>query len=186
MRARRTQGSGSRFLYEPFGQRTEAELEQALPDCRRNNRAATLWHLYTQAVGITALAAAISFGVIRVLSREGPVVEVVEGPFPISTMIPYLGTLSYEVSTRRLASCDGIVVYSFLRTTPQIGVMVTRSVQAEDMSRTVDRLVHIELPDSVLPGPWRFQATVDSRCPTFSSQDLIAAFDIDVLGPGGE
>jgi hypothetical protein len=50
----------------------------------------TAWYIYTQAIGIIAIAAAISLGAIRIVSTEGPVVEVVGGPYPISTKIPYL------------------------------------------------------------------------------------------------
>src|SRR5687767_7045217 len=119
----------------------------------------TLWRLYTQAVGVIAIAAAVSSGVIRLLSSEGPVVEAVKPAVPISTKILYLGTLSYQVSTRRLESCEGTVLYTFIRTTPQISVIIARPVQAEEISPTSNRIVSIDLPDSVRPGLWRFRSS---------------------------
>jgi hypothetical protein len=146
----------------------------------------TLWHLYTQAVGIIAIVAAISFGVIRVMSNEGPVVKNIDGPFPISTKIPYKGVLSYRTFTRRLKSCDGNVLYTFIGDTPRVSVTITRPVVARDISPRTERIVRIELPDSITPGPWRFQSIIDSQCPTYSRQDVIAAFNIEVLNPNGE
>jgi hypothetical protein len=189
MSEKRTQGSGSRFLYEPLGQRTDAEPEQASPNGRRNNLAATLgslWHLYTQSVGIIAIAAAISFGIMRAMSTAGPVIEVVSGPFPVSTKIPYRGILSYRVSTRRLESCEGTVVYTFTRAVPRVSVVIARPIPAGDIRSTLNSLIRIELPDSVYPGVWKFQSTVDSQCPTYSRQDPIAGFQIEVLAPEGQ
>lgn len=143
----------------------------------------TVWHIYTQAVGIAVLAAAVSLGVIRLLSSEGPVVEAVEPAEPIATRIPYRGTLVYRVRTRRMESCEGTVIYTFIRGIPAVSVVMARPVQSHEIRAASDRVVRIELPDSVFPGPWKFQSLVDSRCPAYARQDVIAEFDVEVVPP---
>ena len=138
----------------------------------------TLWALVA-----IAIAAAVSLGIIKVLSSKGPVVEVVDGPFSISTKIPYQGVLSYRVFTRRIKSCDGNVLYTFTRNDPDSTVVITRPIVARDVSPKTERSVSIELPDSVYTGVWRFQSIEDSRCPIYSRQDIIADFEIEVLLP---
>jgi hypothetical protein len=173
--------SGSLVLDEPLGRPADAEAERA-----GSSLAATVWKFYTQAVGIIGIAGAISLGVMRILSKEGPVVEVVEGPFPISTEVPYRGTLSYRLSTRRLESCDGTSVFTFTRESPRVTVVIARPILAQEIRPTIENTVRIELPDSVYPGAWHFQAVVDSRCPAYARQDVTAAFEIEVLSPGVE
>ena len=146
----------------------------------------TLWHLYTQAVGVIAIAAAILFGVIRLLSSEGPVVKVVERAVPVSTKIPYRGVLFYRVVTRRLKPCDSNVIYTFIRNKPNVSVVITRPLMAPDISPRTERLVRIKLPDSVYSGPWWFQSIEESLCPTYSRRDVIAEFQIEVLDPDTE
>ena len=145
-----------------------------------------LWRIYTQAAGIAALAAAISLGVIRALSREGPVVEAVRPAVPVATRIPYGGTLAYSVATRRLESCEGNVIYTFIRDRPHISVVMSRPVQSQEIRPTTERVVRLELPDNVYPGRWRFQSVVDSRCPAYARHDVIADFAIEVLSPEEE
>jgi hypothetical protein len=143
----------------------------------------TLWQVYSFAAGIFLISAAISLLVIKLASSEGPVVEAIKPAAPISTKIPYGGTLGYRVSTRRLESCEGNVLYTFIRNQPNISVVISRPVMSQEIRPMLERVVRIELPDNVHPGRWRFQSIVDSRCPAHSRQDVIADFGIEVLEP---
>lgn len=147
-----------------------------------------LWRWYAHAAGVLLLAGAASYGVLQAFSVEGPVVETVEGPTALTTSIPYRGTLSYRLSIKRNASCPGTVVTSFTYKGggPPITVLFSRPVAATDIKRTDDAGVAVALPESVFPGPWLYRSVVDSSCPTFTQQDVLAEFVITVTSNHGE
>ena len=116
------------------------------------------WFWYAQAVGVTAIAAAISYGVIAAFSRQGPVVDVVKEASLITRKVPYEGVLRYRLATRRLKLCEGSLIYTFRRReVVTVSVVLTRPVTAPQMSPATDTIVHIQLPESIYPGIWRDQ-----------------------------
>ena len=147
----------------------------------------TLWLLYAQLVGIAAIAAAISFGVIRLPVERGAGRR---GGQPRSAdqhqdpLWRHAGLWGVHAAPGVLRGQRHLYVH------PPFSQSQRRHLPAGSITgdQADDRAasLRIELPDNVYPGPWRFQSIVDSQCPTYSRQDVIAAFDIEVLDPEGE
>lgn len=141
-----------------------------------------LWLGFTQAAGVILIAGAVSYAVLWAFAIDGPVIEVVEGPSNISTSVPYRGTLTYRISTRRNASCPGTVIATFMFQGggPPVTVLLSRPIMSTEIKQTDDATVYFQLPESVYPGRWLYRSVVDSTCPTHSRQDVTAQFPFEV------
>lgn len=143
---------------------------------------ARIWLGFAQVAGVILIAGGISYGVLHMFSVDGPVIEVIEGPSNISTSVPYRGTLTYRISTRRNASCPGTVIatFSFQGGGPPVTVLLSRPIMSTEIKQTDDATVYFQLPESVYPGRWLYRSVVDSTCPTRSQQDVTAQFPFEV------
>lgn len=142
-----------------------------------------LWYWFAQAAAVLLIAGTISYAVLTFFAVEGPVVQVVEGPSNISTSVPYRGTLTYRISTRRNASCPGTIISSFSYEGggAPVTVVLSRPIMSTEIRQTDDATIHIQLPESVYPGRWVYRSVVDSTCPTHSQQDVIVQFPFEVV-----
>lgn len=143
---------------------------------------APAWHWFAQAAGIAMIAGAISYCVLLAFAIDGPVIEVTAGPSYVSTSIPYKGTLTYRISTKRNLSCPGTVITTFVSQGggPPVSVLLSRPIMSTEIKRTDDATVYLQLPENVYPGRWLFRSVVDSTCPTHSQQDVTAQFPFQV------
>ncbi|NEI52732.1 hypothetical protein GR217_34500 [Rhizobium leguminosarum] len=143
---------------------------------------ATAWHWYAQAAGIGIIAGAISYCVLAAFSVNGPVVQVIEGPSYVSASVPYKGTLTYRISTKRNLSCPGTVITTFMSQNggPPVSVLLTRPIMSTEIKQTDDATLYLQLPENVYPGRWLYRSVVDSTCPTHSRQDVTAQFPFQV------
>jgi hypothetical protein len=143
---------------------------------------ALAWRWFAQASGVGVIAGAISYGVLVAFSVDGPVIEVVEGPSYVSTVVPYKGTLTYRISTKRTASCPGTVISTFTYQGggPPVTVLLSRPIMSTEIKQTDDMTIYLQLPANVYPGPWLYRSVVDSTCPTHKQQDVTAQFPFQV------
>jgi hypothetical protein len=143
---------------------------------------ASIWFGFSQVAGVLLIAGSISYGVLHMFSVDGPVVEVTEGPSFISSTVPYKGTLTYRISTRRNASCPGTVIATFISQGggPPVSVLLSRPIMSTEIKRTDDATIYLQLPENVYPGRWLYRSVVDSTCPTRSQQDVTAQFPFEV------
>lgn len=142
-----------------------------------------LWAFIAQASAISLVAGLISYWLLSYFASDGAVIIVTRQAQPASTTIPYKGTLSYSIQTKRVASCAGYVTSNFQRDDvkgARESVVFSRMILATEIRPAFDATVSIVLPDAVVPGRWTFSATVTSRCPTYTQVDLIARFPIEV------
>ena len=144
---------------------------------------ALAWRWFAQASGVGVIAGAISYAVLAAFSVNGPVIEVVEGPSYVSNSVPYKGTLTYRISTKRTASCPGTVITTFTYQGggPPVTVLLTRPIMSTEIKQTDDATIYLQLPANVYPGRWIYRNVVDSRCPTHSQQDVTAQFPFEVV-----
>ncbi|RUV98333.1 hypothetical protein EOA88_00400 [Mesorhizobium sp. M5C.F.Ca.IN.020.14.1.1] len=144
---------------------------------------AKLWTWYAHAAGILLIAVAASFAILQTFAHDGPVVEVLEGPDNVSSTVPYKGTLTYRLSTRRNASCPGTVIssFSYQGGGAPVSVTLSRPILPTEIRRSNDFTVHLQLPEHVHPGIWLYRSIVDSACPTYARQDVVAQFQFTVI-----
>lgn len=151
-----------------------------------------IWRWFSNAVTIIVVSGVIAYAVVWSLSgpKEGPVVEVISGPGRERMTVPYGGTITYDLTTRRLESCPGAVTRSFTRraTTNAAGGEIkglryesSQPVMAQDIRPATTSTITIDLPPIITPGIWNYMTAIDSRCPMRRQTDVTAQFEIEVL-----
>lgn len=146
------------------------------------------WSWYATLSGFAVIILALSWGLLHITSVSGPVVEVTEGPKNVTERVPYLGSVRYTFDMRRNASCPGVVVYNLTSMTnhgPPATVTFRRPLKATEIRSYDDIPATVYLPESVFPGRWRFQSSIDSTCPTYKQTDLLVSFEFEVFLPEG-
>lgn len=140
------------------------------------------WRFYANVAGVLIVGAVIAWGLLSALSHDGPVVETVEGPDLITETVPFGGELSFRLSVRRVSSCPGLVIHRFVSlNNDQPGTLIVPAViKAPDIKTTRDMIVRFKLPPSIFSGQWRYEYSISSECPTFSRNDQLAVFVIEV------
>lgn len=143
-----------------------------------------IWRWYANIIGVLVIAVSLSAAIVYAYNREGPVVEFLHGPLPNEVLrVPYMGLLTYRVSTQRHESCPGTVVRRFKLQSPNpVVILIPVMVPASEIRVGIsDTLVGIQLPPAIYPGTWEFSATVDSRCPMRKVTEITSRFLVEVL-----
>lgn len=144
---------------------------------------ARTWTIYLHLTAFGVIAFGLAAALVWALAGSGPVIEV-KAVRNISTQVPYKGDLYYDIDSTRLESCPGLVVSSMRSITnhgPPAVVTWQRPVNSVEIGESLNAHVVIELSEAVFPGRWMYQASVDSRCPTYEQTDPIAHFEVEVL-----
>lgn len=142
----------------------------------------TLWTWFAHASAIALIAGSISFALLYAFASSGAVVVVTQPAQPLASKVKAGETLTYAVSTKRVASCGGFVTSTFTRQDAghRETVVFSRPILSTEIRDAYDATVRIVLPDAIVPGRWLYSSSVTSRCPTYSQVDPVARFPIEV------
>lgn len=145
--------------------------------------AVKLWRWYADIFGALFIAVTIAFAIVYAYGREGPVVQVLNGPLPKDVIsVPYMGMLTYEIVTLRHESCPGTVVRRFKRmgTDPIVILFPNEILASEIRVGRSDAIVGIQLPPAIYPGDWEFSTSVTHRCPLRNVTEITSRFLVRV------
>lgn len=150
-----------------------------------------LWTLFANMSGGIVISACLAYVLLYIFAENRPVMETQldnEGRFvrDITEKVPYRGTVGYTFDVVRHDSCPGFVVVNLTSRTnhgPPAVVTFRRPVRNVEIKDYDSVRANVVLPESVFPGKWSLQSSVDSRCPTYERSDVLVTFEFEVLPP---
>lgn len=158
---------------EVYRERTRAPMNPTL---------VKTWRIFASVVAVFAIVAAITWGIVLSLSKEGPVVIVRKPARLLDLSVPEGGRVAFEIGIERVKSCPGVRIDTFRREMPVVIVQTTRPILSGDLIAPQMQTHEVELPDSVRPGQWTLQTSINSQCPTHPQTDVIADLTFFVEG----
>lgn len=155
------------------------------------NKLKRAWSIYANFSGGLVISACLAYAILVTFSENGPVMEVVpdqQGRLvrDITEKVPYRGTVGYTFDVKRYDSCPGFVVVNLTSRTnhgPPAVVTFRRPVRNTEIKQYDSTRANVILPESVFPGKWSLQSSVDSRCPTYERSDVLVTFEFEVIAP---
>lgn len=142
------------------------------------------WNWYCFIAGVLVISVVLSYGLLYSLVEDGPVITAQGEPRDVSKTVPVGGMVKYTFDTIRHASCPGYVIINLTSRTnhgPPAVVTFRRPVRNVEIKEYENVHAEVRLPESVFPGIWSLQSSVDSRCPTYERSDILATFDFEVV-----